>query len=337
MNIENKKKALVTGVNGQDGSYLAEFLLDKGYEVHGMVRRLSNPNYQNINHLLGSIKLVYGDMTDYTSLTRIVKDGQYDEIYNLAAQSSPGESFKQPFLTSDINGIGSHRLFEAVSQYSPKSKVYQASTSEMFGWVKEIPQSETTQFNPANPYAVSKVYAHNMAQIYRKKGLFIACGILFNHESERRGLQFVSQKIAYGVACISLGIKTSSALNEENEPIVKNGKISLGNMDAERDWGYSPDYVRGMWLILQQEKPDNYIIATGEKHTIREFVKKSFETVGISNWEDYIEIDQRFIRPTETGPLIGDPSKIKQLGWNTEVNFEKLVEIMVKNNIDKLR
>lgn len=330
-------KALITGIDGQDGSYLAEFLIEKGYEVTGVVRRTANPNYQNIKHLLGVVKLVFGDLTDFTSLIKIVKEGQFDEIYNLAAQSSPAESFKQPFLTADINGIGSHRLFEAIYSYSPQSKVYQASTSEMFGWVKEIPQNEDTNFNPANPYAVSKLYAHNMAQIYRKKGLFISCGILFNHESERRGLQFVSQKIAYGVACISLGIKNSPALNEENEPLVKNGKISLGNMDAERDWGYAPDYVRGMWLILQQEKADDYIIATGEKHTIRDFVKKSFETIGIENWEDYITIDQRFMRPTETGPLIGNPEKIKKLGWETEVKFDKLVEIMVKYNIEKLK
>jgi GDPmannose 4,6-dehydratase len=332
------KKALITGCNGQDGSYLMEFLLDKGYEVTGMVRRLSNPNYQNIKHILGSIKLVFGDMTDYTSLVRIIKDNKYDEVYNLAAQSSPGESFKQPFLTTDINGLGTHRLLEAIKQYSPQTKIYQASTSEMFGWVKEIPQNENTTFNPANPYAVSKVYAHNMAHIYRKQGVFVSCGILFNHESERRGLQFISQKIAYGVACISLGIKNSDALNEENEPIVKEGKIKLGNLDAERDWGYSPDYVECMWLMLQQDKPDDYIIATGERHSIKEFCKKAFEYIGKDNWEDYIEVDQRFIRPTETGPLIGDSTKAKEvLKWSPKIKFEELVKLMVQNNINKLK
>lgn len=329
-------KALITGATGQDGSYLIELLLDKGYEVHGMVRRLSNPNYQNINHLLGSIQLVYGDMTDIVSITKIIKDGQYDEVYNLAAQSSPAESFKQPFLTADINALGSHRLFEAISVYSPQTKVYQASTSEMFGNVLEVPQTENTPLNPSNPYAVSKVYAHYMAHIYRNKGLFIACGILFNHESERRGLQFVTQKICYGAACISLGIKNSPALNEENEPLVKDGKISLGNLDSKRDWGYSPDYVKGMWLILQQEKPDDYIIATGEQHSIRELVQKAFEVVGITDYEKYIYVDPRFVRK-DTCSLRGSPMKIKSIGWKTDVDFDTLIERMVKNNLDKLK
>jgi len=329
-------KALITGVSGQDGSYLAELLLDKGYEVHGLVRRLSNPNYQNINHLLGSIQLVYGDMTDIVSITKIVKDGQYDEVYNLAAQSSPAESFKQPFLTADINALGSHRLFEAISVYSPQTKVYQASTSEMFGDVYEMPQNELTPFNPCNPYAVSKLYAHQIAHIYRKKGVFIACGILFNHESERRGLQFITQKIAYGVACIALGIKNSPALNEENEPLVKDGKISLGNLDSARDWGYSPDYVKGMWLILQQEMPDDFVIATGEQHTIRQLVVKAFDVVGIKDYEKYIFIDPRFVRK-DTRTLLGDPTKIKSIGWKTDVDFDNLVERMVKNNLDKLK
>jgi len=329
-------KALITGVTGQDGSYLAELLLDKGYEVYGMVRRLSNPNYQNINHLLGTINLVYGDMTDIVSLVKIVKDGQFDEIYNLAAQSSPAESFKQPFLTTDVNGLGSHRLFEAVANYSPQSKIYQASTSEMFGNAFESPQKETTQFNPSNPYACSKMYAHQIAHIYRNKGVFISCGILFNHESERRGLQFVTQKICYGVACISLGMKTSPALNEENEPLVKDGKISLGNLDSKRDWGYSPDYVRGMWMLLQLDMPDDFIIATGVQHSIKELVETAFRVVGITDWEKYVYIDPRFVRK-DTASLLGDCSKIKSIGWKTDVSFETLVERMVKNNLDKLK
>lgn len=337
MQDQTPKKALITGITGQDGSYLAEYLLDQGYSVYGLVRRLSNPNFQNIKHLIGAINLVYGDMTDNPSLCKIIADGQFDEIYNLAAQSSPSESFRQPFITADIVGMGAHRLYEAVKCYSPQSKIYQASTSEMYGWVKEIPQKETTQFNPANPYAVSKLYAHSMAKIYRKMGLYIACGILFNHESERRGLQFVSQKIAYGVACISLGIRNSQALNEENEPIVKDGKIKLGNLDAERDWGYAPDYVRAMHLFLQQPNCDDYIVATGQKHTIREFCKAAFNAVGIEDWERFIEVDPRFVRPTETGPLIGDPSKAQSIGWTRNVCFEELVKRMVQNNINKLK
>jgi len=329
-------KALVTGCSGMDGSYLMEYLLDKGYEVHGMVRRLSNPNYQNINHLLGAITLKFGDMTDMVSLVKIINEGQYNEVYNLAAQSSPAESFKQPFLTADINGLGSHRLFEAISVYSPQTKVYQASTSEMFGDVYEAPQNENTPFNPCNPYAVSKLYAHQIAHIYRKKGVFISCGILFNHESERRGLQFVTQKICYGVACIALGIKNSPALNEENEPLVKEGKISLGNLDSARDWGYSPDYVKGMWLILQQPTPDDFVIATGIQHTIRQLVVKAFDVVGIEDWEKYIFIDPRFVRK-DTRTLLGDPTKIKSIGWKTDVDFDNLVERMVKNNLDKLK
>ncbi|MBU1110809.1 GDP-mannose 4,6-dehydratase [Patescibacteria group bacterium] len=335
-NSQERKKALVTGCNGQDGSYLMEFLLDKGYEVYGMVRRLSCPNYQNIKHLLGSVNLIYGDMTDITSIVKIVKDGQFDEIYNLAAQSSPAESFKQPFLTTDVNALGSHRLFEAVSIYSPQTRVYQASTSEMFGNAFESPQRETTQFNPSNPYAVSKMYAHQMAHIYRNKGLFVACGILFNHESERRGLQFVTQKICYGVACISLGMKESPALNEENEPLVKDGKISLGNLDAKRDWGYSPDYVRGMWMLLQLNMPDDFVIATGEQHSIRELVQTAFKFVGIEDWEKYIYVDPRFVRK-DTCSLLGDPTKIKSIGWKTDVDFKKLVEKMVENNINQLK
>jgi GDPmannose 4,6-dehydratase len=330
------KKALITGISGQDGSYLAELLLDKGYEVHGMVRRLSNPNYQNINHLLGSIKLVYGDMTDVVSLTQIIKDGQYDEVYNLAAQSSPAESFKQPFLTADIDALGPHRLFEAVATYSPQTKVYQASTSEMFGNALESPQSETTQFNPSNPYACCKMYAHQIAHIYRNKGLFVACGILFNHESERRGLQFVTQKICYGAACIGLGINNSPALNEENEPLVKDGKISLGNMDSKRDWGYSPDYVRGMWMLLQLDKPDDFVIATGIQHSIRELVIEAFKVAGVTDWEKHIYVDPRFFRK-DTASLLGDPTKIKSIGWKTDIDFKQLVDKMVKNNLDKLK
>lgn len=329
-------KALITGCSGQDGSYLAEHLLGLNYEVVGMVRRLSCPNHQNLKDVANRIKLVYGDMTDVSSLTKIISEGQFNEIYNLAAQSSPAESWKQPFLTTDVVGLGSHRLFEAVATYSPQSKVYQASTSEMFGEVLKTPQDEDTPFNPGNPYAAAKLYAHNIAHMYRKKGLFISCGILFNHESERRGMQFVTQKICYGAACISLGIKNSPALNEEGEPIVKSGKIRLGNLDSKRDWGYAPDYVRGMWWILQQDTPDDFVIATGEQHSIKELVETAFKVVQIDNWQDYIEVDPRFVR-LDTTSLVGNPTKIKAIGWHQSTDFSTLVYRMVKNNLDKLK
>lgn len=330
------KSALITGYTGQDGSYLAELLLSKGYKVTGFVRRLSHQDFSNVKSTKDDVKLVYGDMLDNPSIVNLISGGGFDEIYNLAAQSSPGESFRQPFYTAEVVGLGAHRIFEAVKQYSPMTKVYQASTSEMFGWVKEIPQTEETLLNPANPYAVSKLYAHNMAKIYRKQGVFVACGILFNHESERRGLQFITQKVAYGAACAFLHINDSEALNEENEPIFKDGKLALGNLDAQRDWGYAPDYVEAMWMILQQETPDDFIVSTGEVRTIRDLCEAAFGAVNLK-WEDYVVIDKRFIRPTETGPLLGNPAKIKKIGWKPKISFEEMIKLMVKSNISKLK
>lgn len=330
------KKALLTGITGQDGSYLAEHLLDLEYEVHGIIRWNSGRHINNIDHLTNKVTLHCGDLTDTNSLDRIIADIKPDEIYNLGAQSSPSESFKQPFYTADVVALGAHRIFESVKTHCPTSKIYQASTSEMFGQ-SDPPQSEETKLDPTNPYGVSKLYAHQMARLYRKQGLFISCGILFNHESERRGIQFVTQKIAYGVACAVLGIKNSEALSEENEPIVKGGKLYLGNLDAVRDWGYSPDYVKAMHLILQQEKCDDFVVATGVGRTIREFCEIAYGQVGL-NYQDHVGVNPKYFRPIETKPLIGNPEKLKrEVGWEPTTSFEEMVSRMVQFQVNKLR
>ncbi len=333
-----KKVALVTGITGQDGSYLAEFLLKKGYRVAGIVRKTSHKKYANISHIQNKLTLMYGDLLDPVSLRTILKTIKPQEIYNLAAQSHPSESFKQPIHTAEITGMGAHRLLEAVRDTSPKAKFYQASSSEMYGWVKQIPQNEETPFNPANPYAAAKLYAHNMARIYRKSyNMFISCGILFNHESPRRNMGFVTQKVTYAAACAKLGIKNSKHLNEEGERIFKDGKVSLGNLNAKRDWGYAVDYIQAMWLMLQSKEPDDFVVATGETHTVRELCKVAFEYVGL-NWKDFVKVDSRFIRPTETGPLIGDYAKTKKaLGWEPKTNFPQLVKLMVDANVRRLQ
>jgi GDPmannose 4,6-dehydratase len=337
-NDKKKKVAFITGITGQDGSYMAELLLDKGYQVYGMVRKTSHFLYPNIGHIQDRLKLIYADLIDPVSIDSAMKIVMPDEVYNLASQSAPSESFKQPIHTAEITAIGAHRVMEAVRESCPKAKFYQASSSEMFGWVKEIPQKENTPFNPANPYAAAKLYAHNIAHIYRESyKMFIATGILFNHESPRRGLGFVTQKVCYAAACAKLGIRTSEFLNEEGEPIVKNGKVALGNLEAKRDWGFAGDYVEAMWLMLQQPKPDDFIIATGETHTIKELCEEAFNYVGL-DWEDYCFVDQRFVRPTETGPLVGDASKAKKiLGWEPKVNFKELVAMIVDANISRLK
>lgn len=334
----SNRKALITGVTGQDGSYLAELLLSKGYEVSGIVRKTSHYRPANIEHIQGQLNLFYGDLLDSVSLTKILRAVMPDEIYNLGSQSSPAESFKQPIYTAEITGIGAHRMLDVVREVCPQAKFYQASSSEIFGWVKQIPQNEKTPFNPANPYAAAKLYAHNIAEIYRESyKMFIACGILFNHESPRRGLQFVTQKVAYAAACVKLGIKTSQHLNEEGEPLFEDGKVSLGNLDAKRDWGFAGDYVEAMWLMLQQEKPDDFVIATGEVHTIAELCQEVFSYVGL-NWKKYVKVDPRFIRPTEAGPLVGDSSKARKiLGWKPKTKFKELVAMMVDANIARLK
>ncbi len=335
---KKRKKALITGITGQDGSYLAEFLLKKGYQVTGIVRKTSNLLYANINHIQHRVNLIYADLVDPVSISQVIKDVQPDEIYNLASQSVPATSFKQPIHTAEITGIGPHRVLEAIREVCPKAKFYQASSSEMFGWVREVPQNEETPFNPANPYAAAKLYAHNIAKIYRESyGMFISCGILFNHGSPKRNLNFVEQKVSYAAACAKLGIKTSKHLNEEGEPIIKNGKVAMGNLDAKRDWGFAGDYIETMWLMLQQKKPDDYVVGTGKTHTIRQLCKMAFSFVGL-DWKKYVKVDPRFIRPTETGPLIADYSKMKkEFGWEPKTNFKELVSMLVDANLARLR
>ena len=332
------KKSLITGITGQDGSYLAEFLLKKGYEVSGVVRRTSNLHYPNISHIQDELDLHLGDLLDPVSLREIIQKVKPDEVYNLASQSHPSESFKQPIHTAEITAIGAHRVLDATLDVTPKAKFYQASSSEMFGWVREIPQNEETPFNPANPYAAAKLYAYAMTKIYRKSyDMFAANGILFNHESPRRNLGFVTQKVTYAAAAAKLGIRNSEHLNEEGEPIVKGGKVALGNLEAKRDWGNASDFVEAMWLILQENKPDDFVIATGETHTIQELCEEAFSYAKL-NWKDYVVIDKRFVRPTETGPLVGNYSKAKKvLGWSPKTTFKDLVHLMVDAHIARLK
>ncbi len=335
----DKKSALITGIAGQDGSYLAELLLKKGYKVYGVIRKTSNMLFDNISHIQGNLTLIQADLLDSVSLVNALKKiDTLDEVYNLASQSSPGESFRQPVHTAEITAIGAQRMMESVNDIHPKAKFYQASSSEMFGWVKEIPQNEKTEFNPANPYAAAKLYAHNIANIYRKSyGMFIATGILFNHESPRRGLGFVTQKVAYAAACAKLGIKTSRHVNEEGEPIMLNNKVKMGNLEAKRDWGYAGDYVEAMFAMMQRNEPDDFVIGTGEVHTVEDLAKEAFSYVNL-DWNKYIEVDKRFIRPSETGPLVANPKKAKEiLGWEPKVKFKELVSMLVDSNIARLK
>lgn len=334
----SKKRALITGITGQDGSYLAELLLKKNYEVAGLVRKTSNVAYPNISHIQDELNLIQADLLDPISLREAIQTFEPDEVYNLASQSHPAESFRQPIHTAEITAIGAHRVLDATLDVVPKARFYQASSSEMFGWVREIPQKEDTPFNPANPYAASKLYAHAITKIYRESyGMFATNGILFNHESPRRHLGFVTQKVTYAAACAKLGIKNSEHLNEEGEPIVKKGKVALGNLEAKRDWGYAGDYVEAMWLMLQQDKPDDFVIGTGETHTIQQLCEEAYEFVGL-NWKEHVEIDKRFIRPTETGPLVANPAKAKKiLGWTPKTSFKDLVRLMVNAQIARLK
>jgi GDPmannose 4,6-dehydratase len=332
------KTALITGIAGQDGSYLAEFLLGKGYKVVGLRRKTSDVQADNLRHMQGEIELVYGDLLDSFSLTDVIQKCQPDEIYNLASQSYPGESWRLSIETGEITGLGAHRLFEVVRRMKPDSVVYQASSSEMFGDVKESPQSENTPFRPMNPYAAAKVYAHNIAKIYVKTyGMFIANGILFNHESPRRGMHFLSQKVTYGAACIHLGLVDSPARNERNEPIVKNGKVALGNLDVSRDWGFAGDYVEAMWLMLQQEDPNDFVIGTGQIRSVKDLCSEAFGYVGL-DWHDHVYVDPQLTRPVETGPTVADPAKAEKiLGWKARTAFSDLVAMMVESHLKNLR
>ena len=331
------KRALITGITGQDGSFLAELLLERGYEVFGLARRESWFRQHNASHLTDKIQVVFGDMAEGVDISSALQDAKPDEIYNLASQSRPGESWVRAPETLMVNGMAAIRLFEAVRHACPLARVYHASSSEMFGRATCIPQNEETPFNPANPYAAAKVYAHHMVKIYRESyGMFISSGILFNHESERRALHFVTQKIAYGAACAALGVKDSPDLNERGHPIVADGRLALGNLDVSRDWGYALDFVRAMWLMLQQEQPDDFVVGTGKLHTLRQLCEIAYNRVGI-NWQDYVVSDPQLVRPLETGQTLADASKARNiLNWAPTVSFEEMVSKMVDVQIAQL-
>jgi GDPmannose 4,6-dehydratase len=309
------KRALITGITGQDGSFLAELLLEKGYEVHGMVRRASTEKFERIEHLRDRITLHQGDLLDHRSLIDTLRASKPDEVYNLAAMSFVGISWIQPTLTAEFTGVGVTRLLECIREVCPEVRFYQASSSEMFGKVLETPQTETTPFYPRSPYGVAKVYGHHITVNYRESyDMFLTSGILFNHESERRGLEFVTRKITWHAAAIKLGLREA---------------LALGNLDAKRDWGYARDYVEAMWLMLQHDKPDDFVIATGETNTVRRCVEIAFDQVGL-DWEPHIRIDDAFKRPAEVDLLVGDASKAeRELGWRPQTTFEQLIRLMV--------
>jgi len=318
-----KQRALITGITGQDGSYLAEFLLARGYEVIGMVRRSSTVNFERIKHIQDRVTLVTGDLLDEVSLIHMLREHRPGEVYNLAAQSFVQTSWPQPVFTGETTALGVTRMLDAVRIVDPEIRFYQASSSEMFGKVVEVPQKETTPFYPRSPYGVAKVYGHWITVNYRESyDMFATSGILFNHESPRRGLEFVTRKISHAVARIKLG------LDEE---------LRLGNLDAQRDWGFAGDYVEAMWMMLQQDRPDDYVVATGETHSVREFCELAFGHAGL-NYEDYVVLDERFMRPAEVDLLIGDPSKAKAaLGWQPKTSFPELVRMMVDADIYLLK
>ena len=314
------KKALITGITGQDGSYLAELLLEKGYGVHGLVRRSSSFNTWRIDHIRNRLDLHYGDLVDQNSLMRTLQLVQPDEVYNLAAQSHVKVSFEMPEYTTDVTAIGVLRVLDAVHALGLRTRIYQAGSSEMFGLIHENPQTERTPFHPRSPYGVSKVFGHWMAVNYRESyGLHVSNGILFNHESPRRGENFVTRKITMGLAAIRKG---------------KAKELRLGNLDAQRDWGYARDYVEAMWLMLQQEQPDDYVVATGETHSVREFLEEAFSYAGL-DWKEFVKVDSKYFRPAEVDLLLGDASKArKALGWQPRVTFKALVRLMVDADME---
>lgn len=315
------KRALITGVTGQDGSYLAELLLEKGYQVFGLRRRTSTPNYENVAHIQDKIEWISGDLTDLASLIEAVRISNPDEVYNLATQSFVAASWPQPIATGQLTALAVTNMLEAVRIAKPDARFYQASSSEMFGKVQAIPQIETTPFYPRSPYGVAKLYGHWITVNYRESFNMFACsGILFNHESPRRGLEFVTRKVTDGVAQIKLGLAK---------------ELRLGNLDSQRDWGFAGDYVKAMWLMLQQDTPDDFVISTGEMHTVEELVQVAFDHVGL-NWRDYVVIDEKFVRPAEVDLLLGDCTKAKQeLGWELEVGFKQLVANMVDADLKR--
>ena len=313
------KKALITGITGQDGSYLAEFLLLKGYEVHGMVRRSSTINYERISHIQDRLKLMPGDLLDQNSLIEALKISEPDEVYNLGAQSFVPTSWNQPVLTGEFTALGVTRMLEAIRTVNPKIRFYQASSSEMFGKIQETPQNEKTPFYPRSPYGVAKVYGHWITVNYRESyGIFCCSGILFNHESPRRGLEFVSRKVTSAAAKIKLGLQK---------------ELRMGNLDAHRDWGFAGDYVEAMWLMLQQDEPEDFVIATGISHSVQHLIQAAFDHLGL-DWEEYVKIDPKLLRPAEVDYLVGDAKKAKaKLGWQPKVTFEELVKMMVDSDL----
>jgi GDPmannose 4,6-dehydratase len=319
----SRKRALITGITGQDGSYLAEFLLEQGYDVIGMIRRSSTVNFERIRHIQDKVTLATGDLLDEVSLINLLREHRPSEVYNLAAQSFVQTSFSQPVFTGEVTGLGVTRMLDAIRVVDPGIRFYQASSSEMFGKVQAVPQIESTPFYPRSPYGVAKLYGHWITVNYRESYDMYACsGILFNHESPRRGLEFVTRKITNGVARIKLGIDK---------------ELRLGNLDAKRDWGYAKDYVRAMYLMLQQETPDDYVVSTGETYSVRRFCEIAFGHVGLK-YEDYVVIDERFYRPAEVDLLVGDPAKARiKLGWTPEVSFEQLVTMMVESDVDQIK
>lgn len=318
-----KKRALITGITGQDGSYLAELLLQKGYDVYGLVRRTSTLNFERIRHIQEQITLVSGDILDQTSMTRALSDIRPQEVYNLAAQSFVQTSWNQPVFTGDVTALGVTRLLDAIRTVDPEIRLYQASSSEMFGKVQEVPQKETTPFYPRSPYGVAKAYGHWITVNYRESyNMHATSGILFNHESPRRGLEFVTRKVTHQAAKIKLGLAN---------------ELRIGNLDAQRDWGFAGDYVQAMWLMLQQDTPDDYVVATGETHSVEKLLVVAFNTVDL-DWKQYTVQDERFMRPAEVDLLVGDPSKAgSKLGWEPQVSFEQLIQMMVESDMKLLK
>ena len=316
------RRALITGITGQDGSYLAELLLEKGYEVHGMVRRSSTETFQRLEGIRDDIHLHTGDLLDQRSLVDVLRECEPEELYNLAAMSFVAASWSQPVLTAEFTAVGVTRILEAMREVVPEARFYQASSSEMFGKVLEVPQRETTPFYPRSPYGVAKCYGHFITVNYRESyDLFAASGILFNHESERRGLEFVTRKVTHGAAAIKLGLRR---------------ELALGNLDAERDWGHAKDYVEAMWLMLQQDEPDDFVIATGEVHSVRQLVDVAFAHVGLDP-SDHVRVDERYLRPAEVEHLVGDPSKAREkLGWSPRTSFEQMIQGMVDSDLELL-
>ena len=318
----NQKRVLITGITGQDGSYLAEFLLNKGYEVFGLVRRTSILNFERIKHIQDRIELISGDLLDQNSLINAIKESNPDEVYNLASQSFVPTSWKQPVFTGEATALGVARMLEAIRAVDPKIKFYQASSSEMFGKVREVPQTEKTQFYPRSPYGVAKLYGHWITVNYRESyNMFCCSGILFNHTSPKRGLEFVTRKVTNTVAKIKLGLSN---------------ELRLGNLDAKRDWGFAGDYVKAMWLMLQRDEPDDYVISTGLTHSVKDLLQVAFDYVNL-NWKDYVIVDPKFIRPTEVELLRGDSTKaLKKLGWTPETSFEELIKMMINADLERI-